>query len=248
MLGILFREIRGELLKVARMPSFALPTLLFPTMFYVFFGLLFGMGSSMHMPTWLLATYGVFGIMAPALFGFGVGIAVEKGQGWLRLKRAAPVSPIVPLFARGVMAMLFAFVVFVLLASLGALFGDVRMPRGDWIALAVTLTVGAIPFCAMGLAAGVWLAPQAAPAVVNLVFLPLAFFSGLWVPLMLFPGWLQQVAGFLPPYHLAAIALDVVGAQPGADVPYHVAVLAAFTGAFVALAAFGWRRLEEVST
>jgi ABC-2 type transport system permease protein len=248
MIAILVRETRGELLKVLRMPSFALPTLLFPTMLYVFFGLIFTMSRSIHMPTWLLATYGVFGIMAPALFGFGVGVATEKGQGWLRLKRAAPVSPLVPLLARGAMAMLFAFAVFVLLATLAALFGEVRMPRADWIALALTLTVGAVPFCAMGLAAGLWLSPQAAPAVVNLTYLPLAFLSGLWIPLMVFPSWLQTLAGFLPPYHLAAIALHVVGAQPATSIPYHAAVLAAFTGAFLALAALGWRRLEETRT
>lgn len=243
--GILLREIRSAFLSVLRQPAFALPTLLFPTMFYVFFGLAFTMSRSIHMPTWLLATYGVFGMMAPALFGFGVGIAVEKGEGWLRLKRAAPVSPMVPLFARTVMAMLFAFIVFMLLATLGALFGDVRMPRADWALLAVTLVVGAIPFCAMGLAAGLWLSPSAAPAVVNIVYLPMAFLSGLWVPLMVFPGWLQQVAVALPPYHLAEIALDVVGAKAAGSVMLHIGVLVAFTVVFTFIAALGWRRMQE---
>lgn len=245
MIGILVRETWGQFISVWRTPAFALPTLLFPAMFYVFFGLLFTMSRSMHMPTWLLATYGVFGIMGPALFGFGIGIAVEKGEGWLRLKRVAPVSPLVPLIARTVMAMLFALVVFVILASLGALFGDVRMPRLDWVLLAVTLTTGAIPFCAMGLAAGLWLSPQAAPAVMNLVYLPLAFLSGLWIPLMVFPGWMQQLAVMLPPYHLAAIALDVVGGKPADSVLVHIAVLAAFTIVFLAIAAVGWRRVQE---
>ena len=245
MIAILARETWGQFITVWRTPEFALPTLLFPAMFYVFFGLVFSMSSSMHMPTWLLATYGVFGIMGPALFGFGVGIAIEKGEGWLRLKRVAPVSPIVPLIARAAMAMLFALIVFVILATLGALFGDVRMPRADWLALAATLTVGALPFCAMGLAAGLWLSPQAAPAVVNLIYLPLAFLSGLWIPLMIFPQWLQSLAVALPPYHLAEIALDVVGAKPADDLALHVVVLAAFTVAFIAIAAIGWRRVQE---
>jgi len=245
MIGIVAREIWGQFIGVWRTPEFALPTLLFPAMFYVFFGLMFTMSTSLHMPTWLLATYGVFGIMGPALFGFGVGIAIEKGEGWLRLKRVAPVSPLVPLLARAAMAMLFALIVFVILAALGALFGDVRMPRADWVALAVTLTVGALPFCAMGLAAGLWLSPQAAPAVVNLIYLPLAFLSGLWIPLMVFPQWLQSFAVALPPYHLAAIALDVVGAKPASDLTVHVAVLAASTLLFLAVAAVGWRRAQE---
>ena len=245
MLGIIGRETWGQFISVWRTPEFALPTLLFPAMFYVFFGLLFTMSRSIHMPTWLLATYGVFGIMGPALFGFGIGIAVEKGEGWLRLKRMAPVSPLVPLLARTAMAMLFALIVFVILATLGALFGDVRMPRADWLALALTLTVGAIPFCAMGLAAGLWLSPQAAPAVVNIIYLPLAFLSGLWIPLMVFPQWLQSFAVALPPYHLAAIALHVVGAQPAAGLFVHVGVLMAFTVVFLAVAAVGWRRVQE---
>lgn len=242
---ILAREIRGEFLSVFRQPAFVLPTLLLPAMFYAFFALAFTMSRSMHMPTWLLATYGVFGIMGPALFGFGIGVATERGQGWLRLKRAAPVQPWVPLLARAAMAMLFAFFVFAILAAMGALFGDVRMPRADWILLAVTLTFGAIPFCAMGLAGGLWLSPQAAPAVVNLVYLPMAFLSGLWVPLLAFPEWLQRFAVLLPPYHLAAIALDATGAQPAARLWLHVAVLAGVTVFFLGIAALGWRRAQE---
>jgi ABC-2 type transport system permease protein len=246
MMEILLREIRGHFLAMLRAPMFAIPTLMFPTMFYIFFGLTFPQGGgSVHLPTWLLATYGTFGIMGPALFGFGVGIAVEKGEGWLRLKRAAPVSPFVPLLARAAMAMLFAFIVFAILASLGALFGEVRMYRADWVALAATLTLGAIPFCALGLAAGLWLSPQAAPAVMNLIYLPLSFLSGLWIPLMLFPEWMQRMALALPPYHLASIALDIVGGQASKGIALHVAVLGGFTLLFLAVAAVGWRRYEE---
>jgi len=245
MFATILRETRAEFLNVLRQPAFALPTLLFPMIFYVFFALVFSMSRSVHMPTWLLATFGVLGVMAPALFGFGVGIAVERGEGWLRLKRVAPVSPFVPLLARALMAMMFAFLVFVILATLGALFGDVQMPRSHWLLLALILTLGALPFCALGLAGGLWLNARAAPAIVNLVYLPMAILSGLWVPLTAFPGWLQQIAPALPPYHLAAIALDVVGAMPARNIAMHVAALGAFTLVFLAVAALGWRRAQE---
>jgi ABC-2 type transport system permease protein len=243
--AIILRETRAEFLNVLRQPAFALPTLLFPVIFYVFFGLVFSMSRSVHMPTWLLATFGTLGVMAPALFGFGVGIAVEKGEGWLRLKRVAPVSPFVPLAARALMAMIFAFLVFAILATLASLFGDVALPRMQWLLLAATLTLGALPFCAMGLAGGLWLNARAAPAIVNLVYLPMAMLSGLWIPLPAFPDWLQPVAPALPPYHLAAIALDAVGAQPATAIPFHIGMLAAFTAAFLAIAAWGWRRARE---
>ena len=44
---------------------------------------------------WLLfATYSVFGVMAPGLFGFGVAVAIERERGWLALKRVAPMPPV----------------------------------------------------------------------------------------------------------------------------------------------------------
>ncbi len=76
---------RYEILSLMRQPGYALPTLIFPVMFYVFFGLVFKMGSGVHMPTYLIASYGTMGVIAPALFGFGVGVAIERAQGWLWL-------------------------------------------------------------------------------------------------------------------------------------------------------------------
>jgi ABC-2 type transport system permease protein len=108
------------------------------------------------------------------------------------------------------------------------------------------LTAGALPFCLMGLALGLWLSPNAAPAVLNLVYLPLGFLSGLWIPSTMFPGWLQSLAEWLPPYHLAALALDVTGAK-SADWGHSLLVLGIFGGVFAALTAAGWRRLDGVS-
>ena len=39
------------------------------------------------------------------------------------------------------------------------------------------LVIGALPFCAIGLAFGYLVGPNSAPAVLNLVYLPMAFAS-----------------------------------------------------------------------
>lgn len=84
-------EAKYEFLRLLRTPSFALPTLLFPALFYVLFGVvLAGSRSGGDMGRYLLATYGVFGVMGAALFGLGVTIAVERERGFLTLKRALP--------------------------------------------------------------------------------------------------------------------------------------------------------------
>lgn len=234
-----------QLLSLWRAPAFALPTLMFPAMFYVFFGLLFNMGGGVHMPTYLVATFGTFGVMAPALFGFGVGVAAERGQGWLRLKRASPMPPGAYLAAKLFTVMAFALTVTVVLFMLAALFGEVRLTRGQWLATALVLTLGSVPFCAMGLAIGLVAGTQSAPAIVNLLYLPMAFLSGLWVPMQMFPGWLQGLAQWLPPYHLSRLALHSVGLAPGVDLLIHAAVLVLTTLMFGWLSLLAWRRMSD---
>ena len=46
--------------------------------------------------------------MGPGIFGFGVGLAMERDQGLLKLKRAQPAPAGAHLFAKMVMSMVFA--------------------------------------------------------------------------------------------------------------------------------------------
>lgn len=239
-------EAWSEFLKAVRLPMYAIPTVLFPVMFYLMFGILFGGGrpvlGSVSMATYLLATYGCFGVIGASLFGFGVGVAIERGQGWLQLKRASPMPPGAYFFAKTVMALVFSFTIVFLLSALAVAFGGVSMPFGRWLALVGTLVAGAIPFCAFGLAIGFLVGPNAAPAVVNLIYLPIGFFSGLWIPIQFLPGSLKTLAQFLPPYHFAQLALKHLDASRGQPVALHLGVLAAFTVACLALATWGYRR------
>lgn len=233
-------EIGYEFLRMLRTPAFALPTLLFPAMFYVFFALMFNRGADAA--TYLLATYGVFGIMGPALFGFGVGLANERSLGWLTQKRVAPMPLPAYFLAKIVMCAGFALLIVLSLCVLGAVLGDVRLSHGTWLALIGTLVLGTLPFVAIGLAFGAHLKTQGAPAVMNLTYLPMAFLSGLWMPIQMLPHFLQQIAVWLPPYHLAQISLAVVGQAPVEAVSSHLLALAAYSGLALAIAARGLRR------
>ena len=244
-LDVYVREARSEFLRVLRTPGFALPTLLFPTMFCVFFGLLFGKGGDGHIATYVLASYGTFGVMAPALFGFGVGVSMERERGILAMKRVTPMPPMAYLFAKAVMAMLFALIIVLLLFALGAIFGGVVLPPGEWIGLAVALVLGALPFCALGLVVGVHVGGQASAAIVNLIYLPMSFLAGLWIPLAMLPHWLQQFAVVLPTYHLSQLALGILHLDARGTFAGHVAYLAVFTAACAAVALRGWRRITD---
>lgn len=230
-------EAKHEFLRLLRSPSFAVPTLLFPAMFYFLFAVVFTRGhANFEANIYLLATYGVFGVMAPGLFGFGVSVALDRERGWLTLKRAQPMPPGAYLASKLAMAMLFAIVIFTLLAAIGTTLGGVRLPLESWSALLVVEVLGVLPFCAIGLLVGTVVNGQGAPAIINLIYLPMSFLSGLWMPLTTLPAAVRGIAPLWPAYHLGQLALGAVG-QPNDGRPLvHVAALAGVTVVFLFLA------------
>ncbi len=245
-LRIYWLEARTEVLKAWRLPVYSVFTLVFPLMFYTVFGLTFGGESAgpINVAAYMLATYGAFGVIGAALFGFGVGVASERGQGWLRLKRASPMPPAAYFTAKIVMALIFGLLVVLGLFALGFFLFEVRLPAPTWAALIGTLLLGTLPFCAMGVALGYLAGPNSAAAVVNLVYLPMVFASGLWIPVEQLPGFMQRLAPFLPPYHYAQLALSTMNVGRGGAAWRHVLVLLGFTALFLRVAVWAYRHDE----
>jgi ABC-2 type transport system permease protein len=244
---IYWKESKYEFLKRWRMPVYSLSVVLFPAMFYTLFGLILNRdlsGGHKEAATYLLATMGCYGIMGVALFAFGVGVATERGQGWLEVKRASPMPAPAYFAGRVATCLVFSFIVFATLFALGTLFGGVRLTPSQIAGLMATLVFGSIPFCAFGLVIGYFAKPNSAPAVVNILYLPLSFLSGLWMPIGIFPAFLQKLAVALPPYHLGQLALHVVGFDSRGDVHTHLNVLIGFTFVCLGVAMLGLRRDE----
>jgi len=247
-IALYFKEAKYELLKNTRIPVYAISTVAFPVMFYVLFGVVLGNNSASGRndnATYMLATMGCFGVIAVALFGFGVSLAIERGQGWMQVKRASPMPVSAYFVGKLFSAVVFSTVIMLLLLAIGFTLGGVRMPMATAAKLVGILVAGAIPFSAMGMAIGYFAKPNSAPGLVNLIYLPMSFCSGLWIPLFLLPHGLQTLARALPPYHLAQLALSTVGmVSHPAPAWHHIEALFAFTLVFLGLAAWGYRRDE----
>lgn len=241
---ILISESRAEVLKMIRVPAYILPVLLFPAMFYVLFGILLGTSAGTRdwdAARYLLGSYGAFGVIGAALFGMGVGVAAERGQGWLMLKRATPMPPLAFFAAKAVMSIIIGALITIVLGVLAVTLGGVRLTAGVWVMLLLTLSIGAVPFCALGCLLGYVSGPSSAPAIANLVYLPMSFASGLWLPIEALPDAMQRAAPFLPPYHLGELARGIINGN-GSDALTHITALAAFTVLFLAVAVFAYRR------
>jgi ABC-2 type transport system permease protein len=242
---IYLKEAKYEFLKNLRLRVYTLSVISFPVMFYVLFGLVLNAKESIgstHVPTYLIATYGTFGVMGASLFGTAAGLASDRGLGWLQVKRASPMPPFAYFAAKVILAMIFSTIVVSLLMALGLSFGGVRMPPTEMSKLLVTLVAGSLPFSAMGLAIGYFVGPNSAPAAINLIYLPMSFCSGLWVPYMFLPKFVREIALALPSYHLSQLALGTVGAGANQSTATHWEVLLAFTMICLGVARIGFQR------
>lgn len=245
-LPIYLKETKYEFLKNLRMPMYAVATLGFPVMFYILFGILMGkqqIGGTSN-AIYLIASYGTFAVMGASLYGTAAGLAAERGLGWLQVKRASPMPPFAYFVGKIAMSLGFSAGSVLSLMLIGVVFGGAELHFITAAKILGTLLLGSLPFCAMGLAIGYFAGPNSAAAVINLIYLPVSFCSGLWIPLMFLPKFLQQIAHGLPSYHLSQLALQLVGVGRDESAFGHWEFLLAFGLICLGIARIGFQRDE----
>ena len=228
---IVGKEIKYEFLKLLRTRSFSASVIGFPVMFYLLFGVAnkHAYSETVHIAKYMLGGYSVFGLVGAALFGIGVGLASERAAGWLEVKQASPMPPIAYLLAKCASAIAFGVIIVSILTGIGLTLGGVSLSVSEMARMLGLTVVGSIAFASMGLLLALVVPANAATGVVNLIYLPMSFLSGLWIPIHLLPKWLQTFAPVLPTYHLAQLMQHVYGYQDGASMVSHWAALAGFT-------------------
>jgi ABC-2 type transport system permease protein len=138
--------------------------------------------------------------------------------------------------AKLVMTALFAtFVTFTLMLT-ATLAGKITLTPIQAAMFGGATIAGSVPFCALGLMIGSWASGRSAPAIVNLVFLPMIYLSGILIPL---PASFAAIRHVSPAYHLDQLALGALGGALQRGVLTHVMVLAVMTVLFLGLCV--WR-------
>ena len=244
--GVYGHEMRAEFLKMLRNRVYSASAIGFPVVFFSMFGSLNRhAGPEGHeVARYLLASYSCFGTVGAALFGIGAGLAYERGHGWLELKRASPMPPMAYLLAKLASSLLFSLLICLLLAALSPLIaGQPIASATEIIKLLAVVAAGTIPFACLGLLFGLAAPPNAGPGLINLLYLPLSFFGGLWMPVDQLPHWMQAVAQYLPTYWFSRLAIHALGfPTPRPALGY--AVLAGYSVALLLLSARVWARSE----
>ena len=241
LIGAYLSDAKWESLRLLRTPAFSIPILAMPILFYLFFGVLLA-GGRAHGPAanWMFVGWTVYAVMGPGLFGFGILVAVERNMGLLTFKRALPMPTGSYLTSKLLMALLFAIVVMVMLVATALTVGHVTLSSGQMATVAAVMSLGVIPACAIGLFIGAFAPASSAAAFANIVYLSMAFLSGLFFPL---PMALQPFKAIWPTYHLKELALASASLPSEGSVGGHVAVLTGLTVVLTTLAARKLARL-----
>src|SRR5215467_7847143 len=243
-LGLLAHQIRYEQLSFWRNPQSAIFTFIFPVVFVVIMGALFGgVGKSPYFGGLSALQYYVPTIAALSVLGscygqLAVALAARRQAGILKRIRATPL-PVWAYFA-GLLAhcVLVSVIDISLIVVVGRLYG-VPFPS-HWLAIMLTLVLGAASFCALGVAvASVISNAEAAPAVAQLVLFPLMFLSGTYGPIHSAP--LNRITGWLPVRPFNEALTGPLASHTGVDWS-HLGVLATWgvLGAIVAVRRFRW--------
>jgi ABC-2 type transport system permease protein len=145
------------------------------------------------------------------VFNFGIGIANERGQKLDLLQRAMPLPPAVSAAAQVIFSMTFALIALVVLFVYAFIVGGVRLSPETWLGFTAKLLIGSFPMMGLGMAIGYSTSSNAAPAVTNLIYLPMSFISGIFIPLSQLPSAIQTIGKLLPLYHYSQLPLSSVG-------------------------------------
>jgi ABC-2 type transport system permease protein len=243
LLPILLAQTQAQARAFWRMPAVSATAMAMPLMLFVFFVLPHAHDpwqGSVSLGAYMLASIAAFAVGSVMIFNFGATVAVDRGQKVDMLVRVAPIPGWIYLLARVISALAFCALALAMLFAV-AIVGGIQLDAPTWLNLAGRLLFGAVPFIALGFAVAYLAGPSAAPAVANLVFIGMAFASGMLVRLDQMPDLLRAVAPYLPTYHLAQLAWDTVGAADESALASGAWLLAWALSLF-AVATFAYRR------
>ena len=146
----------------------------------------------------------VYGAMLAATSG-GAMVSIERAQGWSRQLRLTPLRPAAYVAIKLVVAMLLGATSVTVVYVVGAMDG-VTMTPATWMLTALLAWSTSLVFAAFGLFIGYLLPSENVMQVIGPLLGVFALFGGLFVPLVLLPQVMQEIARYVPTYGVAAIA------------------------------------------
>ncbi|GGB57544.1 ABC transporter [Tistrella bauzanensis] len=231
-------HLRATLRELGRSTSFAMSTIAMPSLLYLFFGAT--NASNPAEAGRLAAAWGLFGVLGVAFFQFGVGVAQSREKPWFAYLRTLPAGGGPRIAAQVVTALAFSMAAVAPVIVLAIAINGATLTLTAAVKLLVVLILGGIPFALLGLAIGLSVSARASVPIAHLVYFPLAFLGGLWLPPSMLPDIVNQISLLTPTRHYAELAWNAIADGPLPLI--HWAWLLGWGVVFGWVALMAWRR------
>ena len=229
-----------------RNPTAAFFNFFLPLLFLALFGAIFG-GDQENLNVIVPGIAGM-SIMSTTFSALAMNMTFLREQGVLKRMRGTPLPSGAYLAGIAANAVTNAAIQIALVVLAGRVFFGLGWPK-DWIELLVFVVAGVVCLAALGVA---WshVIPNfdAAPAYVNIVFLPTIFISGVFYDVDNAPAFLRDIAQALPLTHLIdGLSAAMVTGRGLADNLSALAVIGvwAAVGSVLAVRGFSWESRRE---
>jgi ABC-2 type transport system permease protein len=199
--------LRMEILRLMRNRRVLIFSVLMPAVLLLIFGRvnrcdqLGGVAAAAY----IMVSMGLFGAMGSAT-GSGGSIAVERGLGWNRQLRLTPLRPGRYVLIKVILSLLMAVPPLIVTYVIGYFALDVRLSTMVWAQVFLGSWLSALPFAALGVLIGYVAKPDSVQQLSGLLYMLLAVFGGLWIPVEVMPHLMRVVANYTPAYWAGQVA------------------------------------------
>lgn len=187
-----------------RNPASVFFTVLFPVVLLVIFATIFGDEPIESLGGLTTERYYVPAIVSLAVISatftsLGMNVTIAREAGLLKRGRGTPQPAWVFIAGRVGNSLVVSVIMVVVVTALGAVLFGAPVPWSTLPLVVLTLVVGAASFSTLGLAITAAIPSRdAAPAIVNLITLPLFFLSGIFIPESEIPDGVLAAASLFP--------------------------------------------------
>jgi ABC-2 type transport system permease protein len=224
-------------------------TFLLPILLLVLLGSVYGDSTieGQRAAPYLVAGLIGYGVVATTFAGLAINLVIRRESGVLKRVRGTPLPGGIYLGA----VLVSELIVIAIAVAAQVLIGRYLLDAGwpDSVGgLVVAILLGAVAFASLGLAlTGLVRSSEGSSAVVNAIYLPMTFISGVFFSVQSMPGFLEAIADVLPLTYLLQLIRDVTidGKSLGsAWTAIGVVALWGAVGIAVALRTFRWEPRE----
>lgn len=199
----LWSLMKVELILTKRQVLYFLLSVGMPTAFYLIFsGLMSADGAPKTYVRDYMLSMTAFSMMSTALFSLPVSLNTDKITNWQKVLRHSPVSVVEYYISKFLSLVIDYLVSIVVVFAVGHLVRHVDMSLLDWGISALLLIVGSMAFVAIGIALTLLPSMQLTSVISNILYFGLAILGGLWMPITLFPDWVQAISKWMPTYQV----------------------------------------------